>query len=81
MVTRSTVKLTGQRNQCPTCGELFTRNSVFEKHRTGKMDNRRCLTVEEMDAAGMFRGEDQFWRGARYDEPFYSSPTSPPDAI
>lgn len=65
MVTRTTAKLTGQRKQCPTCGELFTCNSAFEKHRTGRMNSRRCLTVEEMSAAGMFRGEDQFWRGSR----------------
>lgn len=63
-------KLTGQRNQCPTCGEYFTRNSVFDKHRTGTFapPARRCLTVPEMEAAGMFLGADGFWRGSRYDE-------------
>lgn len=69
MVTRSAVVLRGERNQCPTCGELFTRTSVFDKHRTGKFGvSRRCLTPDEMEARGMFRGEDQFWRGSRMPE-------------
>lgn len=68
MVTRSDVVLRGQRNQCPSCGLLFTRNSVFDKHRTGAFGkNRRCRTQEEMDAEGMFLGSDGFWRGSRYE--------------
>lgn len=76
MVARTTAKLTGHRNQCPTCGELFTRLSVFDKHRTGKFGvNRRCLTRAEMEAEGMFRGPDNFWRGNKR-EGF----SGPPDA-
>lgn len=70
MVSRSPVRLSGDRNQCPTCGELFNRTSVFDKHRVGKYSDRRCLTVEEMEAAGMFIGADGFWRGSK--SPLYS---------
>lgn len=80
MVTRSKARLTGQRNQCPACGELFTRNSVFAKHRVGKFGiSRRCMTVDEMNAAGMFKGEDQFWRGAKYGGPYCPRPGPPED--
>lgn len=41
--------LSGQRNQCPTCGEYFNSNIAFEKHRIGEFGiDRRCATVEEM---------------------------------
>jgi hypothetical protein len=60
-------KLNGQRNQCPTCGEYFTRNSVFDKHRIGEYKNksRKCMNKQEMIDAGMFFGDDGFWRGAK----------------
>jgi hypothetical protein len=63
-------KLNGERNQCPTCGEYFTRNSVFDKHRTGDYvpASRRCLGAAEMEAKGMFLGADGFWRGAKAPE-------------
>lgn len=79
MVTRSKARLTGQRNQCPACGELFTRNSVFAKHRVGEFGiSRRCMTVAEMESAGMFVGNDGFWRGSRYDGAHYSPPPAGP---
>jgi hypothetical protein len=64
-----TPKLTGNRCQCPTCGEYFTSARAFDRHRTGSYAKpgqpytRRCMTVAEMDAAGFernargFRGE------------------------
>lgn len=59
--------LGGDRNQCPSCGELFNRTSVFDMHRTGKHGvNRRCMSVAEMEADGMFKANDGFWRGARF---------------
>ena len=60
-------RLNGQRNQCPTCNEYFTRNSVFDKHREGsfKDGTRRCLSTPEMMAIGMWEGPDGFWRGAK----------------
>tara|TARA_R110000868_G_scaffold387130_1_gene655647 strand:+ start:774 stop:992 length:219 start_codon:yes stop_codon:yes gene_type:complete len=63
-------KLNGQRNQCPTCEQYFTRNSVFDKHRTGSFakEQRRCLSEPEMLDLGMYKGEDGFWRGSRMPE-------------
>ena len=31
---KRTKRLTGQRNFCASCGQYFTRLSVFDKHRT-----------------------------------------------
>lgn len=60
-------KLTGDRNQCPTCGEFFNSSSAFDKHRTGPFGKastpaqRRCLSVEEMRALGMMKNDAGFW--------------------
>lgn len=56
-------KLTGDRNQCPTCSELFNSTTAFDKHRTGayEPDERRCLSVAEMQARGFTR-PDGYWR-------------------
>src|SRR5215510_9077057 len=58
------VVLRGQRNCCPTCGELFARTSGFAKHRVGSFaeDTRRCLTVPEMQERGFQREVAWFWR-------------------
>lgn len=54
------MKLTGRRNQCPTCGEYFKSDAGFYKHRTGTFlpNTRRCMTVEEMRSAGMVKRGD-----------------------
>ena len=61
-------KLTGNRCQCPTCGDYFNGVQPFDKHRVGQypkpgeQDNtRRCLTVPEMKAAGFQRNAAGFW--------------------
>lgn len=56
-------RLSGQRNQCGACGELFNSNSAFDAHRAGRYepDERRCLTVAEMEGRG-FTNPDGFWR-------------------
>jgi hypothetical protein len=54
------MRLTGQRNQCPTCGKYFSRTSGFVKHRIGPFGDgplgtspkRRCMTDEEMRKYG-----------------------------
>ena len=62
------LKLTGNRCQCPTCGEYFNGVQPFDKHRVGQyakpgeqVDTRRCLTVAEMEAAGFQRNSAGFW--------------------
>lgn len=56
------MKLTGDRNQCPTCRLYFNSTSAFDKHRTGAFGiDRRCLTAPEMEARGMTANEAGFW--------------------
>ena len=61
-------RLTGNRCQCPTCGEFFNGTQPFDKHRVGQYaqpgerhNTRRCLTVPEMEAAGFQRNAAGFW--------------------
>ena len=58
--------LRGNRNQCPGCSEYFNSTHAFEKHRVGEHERnqRRCLSITEMTAKGMFVGDDGFWRGS-----------------
>ena len=61
------VKLSGDHNECPSCGELFNSTAAFDKHRTGKFgkfieqDGRRCRTVAEMTQVGMEKNTAEFW--------------------
>lgn len=61
-------RLTGNRCECPTCGELFSRTRAFDRHRIGAYakpgewkDSRRCLTPEEMTARGWQRNAAGAW--------------------
>lgn len=56
-------KLTGQQNQCPTCGRFFRSIAGFERHRTGKIGagTRRCMTEAEMLTAGMGQNAGGWW--------------------
>lgn len=55
-------KLTGGRCQCTACGECFTSERTFDKHRVGQFgSDRRCLTVAEMVAAGWATNARGFW--------------------
>ena len=60
-------RLTGNRSQCPTCGEYFNGVQPFDKHRVGEYakagqpTTRRCLTVAEMEARGWTRNAKGFW--------------------
>jgi hypothetical protein len=55
---RPEIKLTEDRNECPSCGVLFETSNTFDAHRIGnfatasKPNTRRCLTAEEMHGAG-----------------------------
>ena len=57
--------LKGDRNQCASCKEFFNSIGAFEKHRTGKMDSRRCLTPDEMTKKGMSINHRGFWIGTK----------------
>lgn len=47
--------------QCGGCRRYFTSVYAFDKHRAGPADARRCLTKEEMLAAGMAVNERGLW--------------------
>jgi len=59
------MKLTGDRNQCPSCMEYFNSTSSFEKHRVGvySPNTRRCLLTPEMTFKGMAKNTSGFWVG------------------
>ena len=69
------VKLGGDSNECPSCGRLFRSSHAFDKHRIGNFDMptrfydfpRRCMTEEEMLAAGMAQNARGFWVGSLRD--------------
>ena len=54
--------LTGSKNQCGSCKQMFNSNTPFTLHRIGKFRvDRRCMTTEEMLAAGMSLNKAGFW--------------------
>ena len=56
------MKLVGKRCQCPACGEIFSTESNFIKHRRGKyIDNtRHCVNPESV---GLHKDPHGVWRG------------------
>lgn len=63
------MRLSGDRNQCPTCGQYFNSSAAFDKHRTGPLDgDRLCLTEPGMRAKGMDRNSSGFWVTRPMDE-------------
>lgn len=55
-------KLTGDRCECPTCGDRFNSTAAFDEHRVGRYGvNRRCLSADDMAAEGMRLRADGFW--------------------
>jgi hypothetical protein len=64
------IRLTGDRNQCTGCDQLFNSSAAFDKHRVGAHagNGRRCLGPDEMRAKGMVLGSDGFWRGSEMPE-------------
>ena len=67
MRNNSSVKLTGDHNECAGCGELFNSTAAFDRHRTGSFGfhgkgvTRRCLTPAEMLAKGMSKNATGWW--------------------
>jgi hypothetical protein len=62
-------RLSGDRNQCPACGEYFNSTAAFEKHRAGDygLGLRRCLPIDEMRGAGMATNAQGFWVTAPFE--------------
>ena len=59
------MKLTGDRNQCPSCALYFNSTRAFDRHRVGAIGrDRRCLTATGMLEIGMARNRAGFWVGS-----------------
>jgi hypothetical protein len=55
-------KLTGEHNHCSNCGQYFNSNHAFDKHRIGVIGiDRRCATINEMQARGMSISKTGWW--------------------
>ncbi|BAO89037.1 hypothetical protein [Caballeronia cordobensis] len=71
---RQGISLSGDRNQCAECGELFNSVTAFDKHRTGTIgvcegvDARRCMSLSEMRMLGMVKNPAGFWIKASMSE-------------
>jgi hypothetical protein len=56
------LKLTGNRNQCPSCALYFNSTFSFDRHRVGAIGrDRRCLGIREMLEIGMATNRAGFW--------------------
>lgn len=55
--------LRGDRNECPTCGQVFNSSPAFDKHRAGTFSppGRHCLSPDQMTAKGMAKNKAGFW--------------------
>lgn len=56
-MSESDPKLSGELCRCPSCGEYFTGDNGFQRHRIGPIDSRQCLTREQMARIGMVETE------------------------
>lgn len=55
-------KVSGGRNQCPGCAELFNSTAAFDKHRHGDFGkDRRCMTADEMKVKKMDINAAGYW--------------------
>lgn len=65
MITRfpNTPRLSGDRNQCPSCGLPFNSTAAFDKHRSGTFTPpaRVCLDPTVMLEMGMALNTSGFW--------------------
>jgi len=53
--------LHGRQCRCTGCGERFNSIAAFDRHRIGTGGERRCMTPDEMRAAGMRRNRLGRW--------------------
>lgn len=64
---------TAKQCECRSCGEFFTTDNLFDRHRVGdyatqdKPSTRRCLSPEAMEAKGWRRNGNGFWAGKPMD--------------
>jgi len=68
----STPILRGDRCRCPACGEYLNSTGMFDRHRTGKYPERRCLTPAGMLERGFRKNAAGFW--IRSEHPYSLAP-------
>lgn len=51
----------GNGSQCQGCGEVFNSVCAFDAHRTGIGKDRRCMSLEEMQAADFRTNKYRRW--------------------
>lgn len=56
--------LRGDHCRCTACGGYFNSTRAFDKHRRGAYPERRCLSPDEMLAAGMAKNSGDWWVSA-----------------
>lgn len=47
-MARTNARLTGKRCKCTACGEVFSTEANFDRHRKGKGDKRYCVDPEDV---------------------------------
>lgn len=62
---------------CGACHLTFNSVAAFDKHRTGDIPRRRCMTVVEMEAAGMTTNDAGRWITKAYEGPFARQEAAP----
>ena len=65
-MTRTNAPLTpqsGGRCQCPACGEVFSTDSGFTKHRKGELGKKYCVDPETVGLVIKKVGEYTVWKG------------------
>lgn len=64
----SKANLTGNRCQCPTCGEVFSTENNFNKHRKGKYGkDRHCVSPEKVGLVLVMVKDGCLWKTASDD--------------
>jgi hypothetical protein len=61
-MAKTSAKLKGKRCQCPSCKEVFSAASGFDKHRKGEHGkNRHCVDPESVGMVVSVRGDNSYW--------------------
>jgi hypothetical protein len=66
-------EITMPRNECASCGEVFSSVSWFDLHRIGDhaKKTRRCLSINEIKALGMIKDGKGCWKKDQGEKPKY----------
>jgi len=61
-MARTSAILKGKRCRCPSCNEVFSAASGFDKHRKGVHgESRHCVDPESVGMVISTRGDNSYW--------------------